>query len=44
MCNIAVFDFLLKKLDPEEFTGKLVLEVSSKYVNGRLGPFIERNL
>jgi SAM-dependent methyltransferase len=40
--NIAVLDFFLRNVDCEEFNGKRVLEVGSKFVNGSVRPLIER--
>lgn len=42
MCNAAVLDFFVKHAGPEDFQGKRVLEVGSRYVNGSARPFIER--
>jgi len=42
MCNIAVIEFFIENVGIEEFEGKRVLEVGSKYVNGSVRPFIER--
>ena len=44
MCNIAVIEFFIDniKIKIEEFKGKRVLEVGSKYVNGSVRPLIER--
>ena len=42
MCNIAVLEFFLENIQKEEFNNKRVLEVGSKYVNGSVGPLIER--
>jgi hypothetical protein len=41
MCNIAVIEFFIDNIKPEEFKGKRVLEVGSKYVNGSVRPLIE---
>jgi hypothetical protein len=41
MCNIAVIEFFIDHIKPEEFNGKRVLEVGSKYVNGGVRPLIE---
>jgi SAM-dependent methyltransferase len=34
MCHIAVIEFFIDNIKPEEFKGKRVFEVGSKYVNG----------
>jgi SAM-dependent methyltransferase len=44
MCNIAVIEFFVENVEREEFEGKRVLEVGSKYVNGSVRPLIERFL
>jgi len=44
MCNEAVLEFFVEKARPEEFSGKRILEVGSRYVNGSVRPFIERFL
>jgi SAM-dependent methyltransferase len=44
MCNIAVIEFFVESVEREEFEGKRVLEVGSKYVNGSVRPLIERFL
>jgi SAM-dependent methyltransferase len=44
MCNVAVIEFLIENVEEEEFEGKRVLEVGSKYVNGSVRPLIERFL
>jgi SAM-dependent methyltransferase len=41
MCHIAVIEFFIDNIKPEEFKGKRVLEVGSKYVNGSVRPLIE---
>jgi len=41
MCNIAIIEFFIDNIKPEEFKGKRVLEVGSKYVNGSVRPLIE---
>ncbi len=41
MCNIAVIEFFIDNIKPEEFKGKRVIEVGSKYVNGSVRPLIE---
>jgi len=40
--NVAVLDFFLRNVDCEEFNGKRVLEVGSKFVNGSVRPLVER--
>lgn len=42
MCNVAVIEFFIENVEIEEFEGKRVLEVGSKYINGSIRPFIER--
>jgi len=44
MCNVAVIEFFVESVEREEFEGKRVLEVGSKYVNGSVRPLIERFL
>ncbi|PWV36999.1 MAG: methyltransferase type 11 [Desulfurococcaceae archaeon] len=44
MCNVSVIEFFIEYAEAEEFAGKRVLEVGSKYVNGSVRPFIERFL
>jgi SAM-dependent methyltransferase len=44
MCNVAVIEFFVESVEKEEFEGKRVLEVGSKYVNGSVRPLIERFL
>ena len=44
MCNLAVIEFFIESIRPEEFIGTRVLEVGSKYVNGSIRPLIERFL
>jgi SAM-dependent methyltransferase len=39
---VAVIEFFIECVKKEEFEGKRVLEVGSKYVNGSVRPFIER--
>ena len=41
MCHVAVLEFFMEHARPEEFRGKRVLEVGSKYVNGSVRPLIE---
>jgi SAM-dependent methyltransferase len=40
--NVAVLDFFMRSVDCEEFAGRRVLEVGSKFVNGSVRPLIER--
>jgi SAM-dependent methyltransferase len=40
--NIAVIEFFIENLKKEEFEGKKILEVGSKYVNGSVRPLIEK--
>ena len=40
-CNIALIEFFIDNIKPEEFKGKRVLEVGSRYVNGSVRPLIE---
>lgn len=42
MCNVAVIEFFITNITNEEFKGKRVLEVGSKYVNGSVRPLIEK--
>jgi len=42
MCNLAVVEFFIENVEKEEFQGKKILEVGSKYVNGSVRPLIER--
>ena len=42
MCNVAVMEFFIEHAEPEEFKGRRVLEVGSRYVNGSVRPLIER--
>jgi len=44
LCNVAVIEFFIEMARPEEFTGKRVLEIGSKYINGSVRPLIERFL
>ena len=41
MCNIAAIEFFIDNIKPEEFNGRRVLEVGSKYLNGSVRPLIE---
>jgi SAM-dependent methyltransferase len=40
--NVAVLDFFLRNVDCEEFNGRRVLEVGSKFINGSVRPLIEK--
>jgi SAM-dependent methyltransferase len=40
--QVSVLDFFMRYVDCEEFAGKRVLEVGSKFVNGSVRPLIER--
>ncbi len=42
MCNVAVLEFFIEYAEAEEFRGKRVLEVGSRYVNGSVRPLIEK--
>mgnify|MGYP001772766067 CR=1 FL=1 len=42
MCSVSVIEFFLENVDCEEFYGKRVIEVGSKYVNGSVRPIIEK--
>jgi len=42
MCHVAVIEFFIENIEKEEFEGKRILEVGSKYVNGSVRPLIER--
>ncbi|MGQ9691607.1 MAG: class I SAM-dependent methyltransferase [Thermoproteota archaeon] len=44
MCRVLIFEFFIDNVRAEEFEGKRVLEVGSKYVNGSIRPFIEKFL
>jgi len=41
MCRMEVIEFFIDNIKIEEFKGKRVLEVGSKYVNGSVRPLIE---
>jgi len=41
MCRVLVLEFFIDNVNVEEFKGKRVLEVGSKYLNGSVRPFIE---
>jgi len=40
MCHVSVFEFFISEARKEEFEGKSVLEVGSRYVNGSIRPMI----
>lgn len=42
MCSISVLEFFIESINIDEFKGKRVLEVGSKYVNGSVRPLIEK--
>ncbi|MGB9831432.1 MAG: hypothetical protein ACP5GL_08360 [Infirmifilum sp.] len=42
MCNAVVLEFFIESVRVEEFKGKRVLEVGSKYVSDSVRPLIER--
>lgn len=42
MCNVGIMEFFMEAVQCEEFQGKRVLEVGSKYVNGSVRPLIEK--
>ena len=44
MCRVPVLEFFVEHSRVEEFYGKRVLEVGSKYVNGSVRPVVERFL
>ncbi|GAB6946703.1 hypothetical protein JCM16161A_08330 [Vulcanisaeta sp. JCM 16161] len=44
MCNAAILEFFHNNAEVEEFLGRVVLEVGSRYVNGSVRPFIEKFL
>jgi len=44
LCDVAVIEFFIEMARLEEFTGKRVLEIGSKYINGNVRPLIERFL
>lgn len=44
MCHLSVIEFFHEYVESEEFRGKKILEVGSRYVNGSVRPFIERFL
>ncbi|WP_083494632.1 methyltransferase domain-containing protein [Pyrodictium occultum] len=42
MCHVSVLEFFIEYARAEEFKGKKVLEVGSRYVNGSVRPLIEK--
>lgn len=44
MCDVAVIEFFIEHCRIDEFNGKRVLEVGSRYINGSVRPFVERFL
>lgn len=44
MCSANVLEFFIEEISEDEFKGKRVLEIGSKYVNGSIRPLIERFL
>jgi SAM-dependent methyltransferase len=42
MCNASVIEFFIENIEKEEFEGKRVLEVGSKYVNCSVRPLIDK--
>jgi SAM-dependent methyltransferase len=42
LCHVSVVEFFIESIEPQEFEGKKVLEVGSRYVNGSVRPFITR--
>ena len=42
--NVPVLEFFIKNTKSDEFEGKRVIEVGSKYVNGSVRPLIEKFL
>lgn len=44
MCDANVLEFFIEEVSEDEFRGKRILEVGSKYVNGSIRPLIERFL
>ncbi|MFX0186837.1 MAG: methyltransferase domain-containing protein [Candidatus Hodarchaeota archaeon] len=44
MCNVSGMLFFINNANIDEFQGKRVIEIGSKYVNGTVRPFIEKYL
>lgn len=42
MCNTAIYEFFIENIDCSIIRDKRVLEVGSRYVNGRVRPLIEK--
>lgn len=42
--NVSVFEFFIENVREDEFKGKRILEIGSKYVNGSIRPLIEKFL
>jgi SAM-dependent methyltransferase len=42
MCSVTIYDFFIRHVNVEEFSGKMILEVGSRYVNGSVRPLIEK--
>ncbi|ACP37770.1 Methyltransferase type 11 [Sulfolobus islandicus M.14.25] len=42
MCSVSVIEFFVNEIQCDEFQGKKVLEVGSKYVNGSIRPLVEK--
>lgn len=42
MCHVSVIEFFIEHAKLEEFQGKRVLEVGSRYINGSIRPLIEK--
>lgn len=42
MCHVAVLEFFIENVRTDEFKGKSVLEVGSRYINGSVRPLIEK--
>ena len=42
MCNTNVIEFFIDNIDCDEFKGKVVIEIGSRYVNGSVRPLIEK--
>lgn len=44
MCSANVLEFFIEEVNEDEFKGKRVLEIGSKYVNGSVRPLVEKFL
>lgn len=44
MCHTSVMEFIIEEARIEEFKGKRVLEIGSRYINESVRPFIEKYL